>query len=93
MRIAPLPDHLVLVETIARWHWNEWGDEDPSGSLASWTEAMRQRTNRDGIPTTYVALGGDELLGSVSLVEHDMETHLDLSPWVAGVYVRPSRRG
>jgi GNAT superfamily N-acetyltransferase len=54
---------------------------------------LRQRTNRDRIPATYVALDGDELLGSVTLVEHDMSTHLDLSPWLAGVYVKPERRG
>ncbi len=92
MRIESIADHLDLIDTIAGWHWDEWGGVDPGGSLESWTEGLQQRTNRDRIPTTFVALDGDELLGSVTLVEHDMDTHLEVSPWVAGVYVRPSAR-
>lgn len=93
MRIESIADHLDLVETIACWHWDEWGHADPSGSLESWTEGLRERTSRDSIPTTYVALEEDgTLLGSVTLVEHDMTTHLDLTPWLAGVFVRPERR-
>lgn len=90
--IQSITDYLNLVETIAQWHWDEWGHLDPDGSLFSWTEGLRQRTFRDRIPTTYVAFDGDELLGSVTLVEHDMCTHQDLSPWLAGVYVKPDRR-
>lgn len=93
IRIESITDHLDLVETIARWHWEEWGESDPSGSLELWTEGLRGRANRDRIPTTYVALEGDELLGSVTLVEHDMSTRRDLSPWLAGVYVAPPHRG
>src|SRR5437764_828170 len=53
-----------------------------------------QRTHRDLVPTTYVALEGDGgLLGSATLVEHDMSIHQDLHPWLAGVYVKAERRG
>jgi GNAT superfamily N-acetyltransferase len=93
VRVENIADHLDLVDVVARWHWDEWGHTDPGGSLQSWTEGLRQRTNRDRIPATYVALDEDELLGSVTLVEHDMSTRLDLSPWLAGVYVKPERRG
>ena len=93
IRIESIADYPHLVDTIARWHWEEWGHADPSGSLQSWTEGLRGRTNRELIPTTYVALDGGELLGSVTLVDHDMSTRLDLSPWLAGVYVKRERRG
>jgi len=92
MRIESIADHLDHVDTIARWHWDEWGHHDPDGSLQSWTEGLKQRTKRDTIPTTYIALDGDELLGSVTLVEHDMSVHLDLTPWLAGVFIKPERR-
>ncbi|MDQ3928182.1 MAG: GNAT family N-acetyltransferase, partial [Chloroflexota bacterium] len=49
--------------------------------------------SRDSVPTTYVALEGEELLGSATLVDNDMSTRLDLWPWVAGVFVKPERRG
>jgi GNAT superfamily N-acetyltransferase len=92
VRIDSVADHLDLVELLAQWHWNEWGHADPNGSLAMWTAGLRERTNREIIPTTYVALSGDELLGSVTLVEHDMATRRDLSPWLAGLYVAPAFR-
>ena len=44
------------------------------------------------VPTTLVALTGDTLAGSVTLVEHDMDTHRDLSPWLAGLLVHPDYR-
>ncbi len=92
MHIESIADHLDLVDRIAQWHFAEWGHLDPSGTLEAWTEGLRQRTKRNQIPTSYVALEADELLGSVTLVEHDMLTRPDLSPWLAGVYVTPARR-
>jgi GNAT superfamily N-acetyltransferase len=32
------------------------------------------------------------LLGSASLVEHDMATRPELSPWLSGVFVAPEHR-
>jgi GNAT superfamily N-acetyltransferase len=93
-RIENLADHLDLVGTIAGWHWNEWGHRDLTGSRESWTEGMRGRANRERIPTTFVALAldTDDLLGSVTLVDNDMGSHPELSPWLAGVYTRPDQR-
>jgi GNAT superfamily N-acetyltransferase len=91
-RIESIADHLGLVPTIAQWHWDAWGHADPDGSHASWTAGLRERTHRDRVPTTYVALAGDELLGSVTLVEHDMATNRNWSPWLAGLYVAPAHR-
>jgi|SRR5579872_273119 len=93
MRIASIADHLDLVETIARWHWDEWGHTDPGGSADEWTARLRTFTSRDRIPTMFVALEGQDLLGSVTLNEHDMSTHHDLTPWLSGVYVKPDARG
>jgi GNAT superfamily N-acetyltransferase len=92
-RIESIADHLDLVETIGRWHWEAWGHADPGGSAESWAAAQRERTHRDRIPTTYVALAGDALVGTVGLVEHDMGNHPELSAWLSGTYVAPAHRG
>jgi N-acetylglutamate synthase-like GNAT family acetyltransferase len=39
-----------------------------------------------------VAVSEGELLGSASLIEHDMDNRLELYPWLAGVFVAPARR-
>jgi GNAT superfamily N-acetyltransferase len=91
-RIVPIAEHLEWVSTIARWHWEEWGHHDPAGSLQSWTAGLAQRTHAAAIPTTFVAIDGDLPIGSACLVEHDMLTRPDLSPWLAGVFVVPEQR-
>ena len=93
MVIESIADNLELLATIGQWHWDEWGHADPEGNAESWIEGLSQRIGRDQIPTTYVALSNKrELLGSVSLVENDMDTRPDLRPWLAGLYVPPSAR-
>jgi GNAT superfamily N-acetyltransferase len=96
IRIESIADHLDLIPTIARWHWDEWGHADPDGSLESWTAGLARRTNRDRVPTKFVALDGETPLGSVTLVENDMPNRPDfahLTPWIAGTYVVESARG
>ena len=85
-------DHLDMVPTIADWHWNEWGHADPGGSLQTWETGLERRTRRDAIPTTFVALSDNMPVGSAVLVESDMSSHPELSPWLAGLYVVPSHR-
>lgn len=92
MHIASLADHLDLIDTIARWHWKQWDQAYPGGSVPMWAEGLRRCANRDRIPTTYVALDGAELCGTALLVTHDMSTHRELSPWLAGVFVAPTHR-
>ncbi|HEX3271470.1 MAG TPA: GNAT family N-acetyltransferase [Ktedonobacterales bacterium] len=92
MQIESIADHLDWVPLIAGWHWQEWGDIDPLGSLAQWTQGLYERTLRDQIPTTYVAVEQRQPVGSVTLVEHDMAIWLDLSPWLAGLYVQLQSR-
>jgi predicted N-acetyltransferase YhbS len=40
-----------------------------------------------------VAFVEGEPAGSVSLVQHNMDTRPELSPWLAALWVRPERRG
>ena len=93
MKILPLADRLDLVATIGQWHWDEWGHGDPDGSLESWTAAMAEKAERGRIPTTFIAVSEDEeLLGSVTIVDCDMDTRPDLWPWLAGLFVTPEAR-
>ena len=65
----------------------------PTDSLAERITSLRDQTDPDRIPTAYIALEGDEPLGTAALVMHDMDTHRELSPWLASVYVIPDARG
>ena len=84
MKIASIADHVDLMDTVAQWHGDEWG--------AEWAAQVRESTCRDKIPTIFVALEDNDLLGTAMLVATDMTTRPDLTPWLGGVYVKPSRR-
>ncbi len=93
VHIAHIADHLDLLPLIGRWHWDEWGQHDPEGSLESWTAGLGERVHRDRVPCTVIGFVGDTPIGTAVLVEHDMDTRLDLTPWLAGVYVERAQRG
>lgn len=93
MRIENIADYPDFIETVARWQWGEWGHLDPTDSLAARITSLSAQTDPNRIPTTYIALDGDEPLGTASLVKHDMSTHRELLPWLASVYVTPTARG
>lgn len=92
-RLEPLADHLDIVPTIAAWHHAEWGHLNPEFSLEARADRLRKRGTRSGIPTAVIALIGDEVAGSASLVEADMDSHPELTPWLASVFVAPEFRG
>jgi GNAT superfamily N-acetyltransferase len=49
--------------------------------------------NRDRIPLTLLALVESQPVGTASIFLHDMDTRMDLTPWLAAVYVLPEFRG
>ena len=96
VRIELLTDRAELAPTLARWHHAEWGhlyhpDEWDERAAEAEFEAMAARGSRD---LTWVALDGDDLLGSVSLIASDgLADHEHLTPWLASMFVAPEARG
>jgi len=87
MRIEHLADHVAAAPTLARWILDEWGYLLPGCTLEDIVAMYEKRTVRGRIPETFVALEGDTVVGAASIIEEDMETHKELSPWLAEVYV------
>ena len=95
MRIEPISLHRGQVATLAAWHHAQWGY-----LYSHWThevclaELQSHAERERGLPTTLLALDGEELLGSVSLVFEDApELQEHGSPWLASLYVKPQARG
>ena len=82
--LASVPNH---IETLAKWHHEEWGYLNPGQCLETRINKMNAYLAPTLLPSTWVALSGDELMGSAALLESDMDTHLEWSPWLASVYV------
>lgn len=91
--IELLSSHPQYVDTLARWHYREWGDLMADWSAADAEQELAEHAARQTLPTTLVATRGDELLGSVSLLAVDAVQFDDLGPWLGSLFVRPDARG
>ena len=92
MRIEYLADRTDALPILARWKHKEWGHLRAGDTVEKRQARLAETAHRDRIPLTVVALQGEEVLGSASLIEHDMETRMELTPWLAGVYVGEAYR-
>jgi GNAT superfamily N-acetyltransferase len=92
MEIGYLADHLEFLPALALRHHKEWGYLRPGDSADARAERLRKICGRGEIPSVFVAFSGGTLFGSAMLVAHDMETRMELTPWLAGVFVAPERR-
>lgn len=93
MNIAYLADHKEVIPVLAQWFYKEWAYLHPGKTLADVEQFIGERINTNKIPLALVVFDNQELIGTVCLKVHDMDTHLDLSPWLAGLYVSaPIRR-
>ncbi|HJS28045.1 MAG TPA: GNAT family N-acetyltransferase [Anaerolineales bacterium] len=90
--IALLADHPDLIPLVARWHYGEWSRGDSSGPFSLWVERIESRANQDRIPITYLAFVDGVPTGTAMLIASDMDTHPELAPWLAGVFVLPEYR-
>jgi GNAT superfamily N-acetyltransferase len=88
IELREVPHHL---ETLAGWHHSQWSYLNPDRTLAERIDGMQLHLTPDFIPTTFVA-AEDKLFGSAAIIECDMDTRKELSPWLASVYVAPEFR-
>jgi len=85
LSIENIAQRLDLLDTIIVWHRKEWGNE--------WADQVQQSTRDNQIPTVYVAIKDGIAVGTSMLLDYDMTTHPELTPWLGGVYVKPEHRG
>ena len=78
MFIDDLANRAELIPTLARWHLAQWAYLNPGDALERRIARLQNHCGSEAIPTTFVA--------------HDMDTHPELSPWLASVYVAPEFR-
>jgi GNAT superfamily N-acetyltransferase len=92
VRLEYLADHDSHLPQLAQWHYAEFGYLNPANTSERYVERLTASQQKSDLPMTFVALGGNLLLGSASLVRQTI-THPQLSPWLSSVYVDPQHRG
>ena len=92
MEIVPLADKKEFIAELAQLHHAEWKHLNPWLTLEGRAEAIAEAAGREGIPSIFIAVSGNQLVGSVALVRNDMDTKPDLTPWLAAIYVKDGFR-
>jgi len=92
MRIDYLKNYPMLVKEIAACFYSEWHYLYPQRSLKDFEDSIIGRLRDDRIPLSLVAVQDDKFLGTISLKQYDMDTRKDLTPWLAGLYVKKEFR-
>jgi hypothetical protein len=92
VQIELLADRPGFIPTLAEWHFREWAYLRPGDSVANRVRLLQERSGRTDLPVTFVASSATELLGSAMLIHHEMDTHPQFTPWLAGVFVAPAHR-
>ena len=93
VKIEYLADYPEFIPEIAALHFAEWSYLNPGESLEEKKAYLKSICSRNGVPVFVIAVDGVELIGSASLIEHDMDNRPDLTPWLADVFVKPEYRG
>jgi len=93
MLVVYLADYPQYLPTVAGWVYGEWGWEMPGSTLESIQAEFSLHLNCDRIPLSMLALVEGQPAGSASIFVHDMDIRMDLTPWLAAVYVLPEFRG
>jgi GNAT superfamily N-acetyltransferase len=92
MVIGDLGDHISWLPTLARWHYDQWGPLTGARSLERYAELLTEAAAGRTVPSVLIAIADGALLGSASLVACDLPLRSELRPWLAQLFVSPTRR-
>lgn len=89
--ISNLRNEPHFATAIADRGWNAWGSS-LNVTLADYLAGVEQMTRGDGVPCAFVAHSGPHYMGSVLLIENDLESRPAYAPWIAALWVDPAFR-
>ncbi|MGD9602785.1 MAG: GNAT family N-acetyltransferase [Gammaproteobacteria bacterium] len=92
MRIVPLGQVPHFAGPLAAAHAAEWQHLYEHWDTGHALQDFAVQHSDGRLPATLVALAGDDLLGSVSLIFDDLPGWEHLNPWLASFYVFPAHR-
>lgn len=91
MEICHLEDAPNLVAIIADRCWKAWWTESDV-TLQAYQSGIEGMGVRGLLPSAFVARQHGQYVGSVLLIEDDLEARPALAPWIAALWVDPDYR-
>ncbi len=88
-----LANHSGLIKPVADWCCREWPWYYDEGNCETAFAYHSRTATLSGIPCALVALDEGRLVGTIALLEEDMDIRSNFSPWLGCLFVDPSSRG
>src|SRR5690554_4097576 len=89
IQIINLAERQEFIDIVSQWLWKEWASDKP---LEYIKYSTLHNIQTDRVPMTYVALHGDEPVGTASIWMNDLKCRQDLYPWMASLFVIENMR-
>jgi GNAT superfamily N-acetyltransferase len=95
MEIIDIPADTGLRLTVAQWCVDEWAHLYPDDTVQWYLDMyVDADAAADALPFALVAVEGDEVVGTASLIADDeLPGAPEPGPWLAAVFVLPGHRG
>jgi GNAT superfamily N-acetyltransferase len=93
MICAPLSEHPEFIPRLSDFCGKEWAHLYEGWSAETARHEFENQDKDGRLPVTLVALDGEDLLGTVSLIFNDLPSFEHLNPWLASLFVVPEHRG
>lgn len=91
MRIYSVHERNDLYEEAVQAFWKQWGNES---NYRFYEDCMKHSSvTGEGIPSFYIAVADNEIIGTYAILRNDLVSRQDISPWLACLYVDPKYRG
>ncbi|WP_165694121.1 GNAT family N-acetyltransferase, partial [Teichococcus deserti] len=90
-RVVTLRERPELGPQVAAWLWHAFWRENGE-SLETVLAVVGQSNAERGPQQSFVLLEDGAPAGTASLAAADLDERPELTPWLAGVYVRPESR-
>lgn len=72
------------IPKLAAWHQAEWAHLNKSINETTRQERLEKHCSTTSLPSTFIALDGDNLVGGICLVQHDIPDRPQYSPGYQG---------
>lgn len=91
MEISNLKDRPAWADIIADRGWHAWWSKTKV-SLADYRAHLDPMIDGNGVPLALVAHENGAYLGSVLVIENDLDDRPQYAPWIAALWVEPDAR-
>lgn len=92
MRIDLLLNHTHFIDRISELKLKEFGYLVPNKTIDDVVNGLKEHCNDVSLPITWVALEGQDFVGTFSIRACDLPSHKHFAPWLGSLVVPPEKR-